>query len=303
MRSGPMVSGYYKFKDIFQIVPSQKIGGFLKSYYDLEFSDAHKIRAGNPKLSKLNEDIFESRAHLDHLRELISLIYISTNYFCELDFDRDKQILPSPQPEIESFTDVTTLYPMRKCVGRVAARQNSNTDSLMIDSSADTYFENYFKLSLEARKRYNISLFLHQDMRKVMRESTSMAIVGLISAIENLVDYESSRKGEIFENCTSCGTKKFSLAKRFKAFMLTHSDIAGDDANSILNKYYDRRSKIAHTGALLEMDILLSEFSMIQHRQIYVEIERHVRIAIYNYLINFNFLDEDNGEYLKSSGA
>ncbi|WP_439850362.1 hypothetical protein ACTACG_21875 [Pseudomonas syringae] len=289
VRSGPMVAGYYKFKDYFQILPSQKIGEPMKSYFDIEFTDAHMIRAGNPELSRLSEENYNRRAHLDYLKELVALIYISTNFFCDLDYDRDTQILPPPQPKIESFTDLSGLYPIRKCVGRVAAKQNSNVDFLMIDNDADVFFGNYFKLSEFARKRCRASLFLYQSMRKVMRESTSMAIVGLISSIENLVDYESFRNKESFESCPVCDIKKYALTRRFKEFMLAYSEFSNGNTKKVLDGYYSQRSKIAHTGALLEMDILLSEFSMRQHLEIYVEIERHVRIAIYNYLVNYDF--------------
>ena len=286
-----MVSGSYRFKDVFQIIPSDfrdEGGGFGRSYFELEFSDALQM-LGQSKNSKLSEENYSKRAHLDHLKELIALIYISTNYFCELHYDRKRQILPSEQELISGFTSYDERFKIRKVPDRVACRQNYNTSSLEIDSEADVYFENYFKLNFAARKRYNSSIFLYQSMRKVMSESTSMAIVGLISAVENLVDYESVRNNEIFETCSSCDIKKYRLSRRFNDFMLKYSDVGSGNAKKLIDGYYKRRSKIAHTGALLDMDIMLSEFSMQQHREVYNEIESSVRVALYNYLLNYRF--------------
>lgn len=291
--SGPMTAGFYRFKDVFQIIPSdyrEDGDSFGCSYYELEFSDAWQI-LGQSENSNLSEEVYARRAHLDHLKELIALIYISTNYYCALHYDRNNQILPSEQELIDGFSSIEKHFPIRKVLGRVACRQNYNTSFLDIDSQADVYFENYFKLDTLARKRYNSSIFLYQAMRRVMSESTSMAIVGLISAIENLMDYEALRNNEIFERCSSCKIKSYGLTRRFREFMLAYSDVESGDAKKLLNSYYERRSKIAHAGTLLDMDVVLSEFSMRQHREIYNEIESLVRIALYNYLLKYRFDD------------
>ena len=291
IKSGPMNVGFYRFKDAFQIIPSkhrEDSDVFGRGYYELEFSDAFQI-LGQSENSSLSKEAYARRAHLDHLKELIALIYIATNYFCELHYDRSIQILPSGQEVIDGLSSVKNLLPIRKVSGRVACRQNSNTSFLEIDSQADVYFENYFKLDDVARKRYNTSIFLYQAMRRVMSESTSMAIVGLISAVENIMDYEALRNNEIFEVCSKCSVKSYSLTRRFREFMLMYSDVEPGNAKKLLNSYYERRSKIAHAGVLLDMDVVLSEFSMRQHREIYSEIESLVRMALYNYLLKYRF--------------
>jgi hypothetical protein len=291
--SGPMTAGFYRFKDVFQIIPSdyrEDGDRFGRSYYELEFSDACQM-FGQSESSNLSEEVYARRAHLDHLKELIALIYVSTNYYCELHYDRKRQILPSEQKLIDGFSSIEKYLPIRKVIGRVTCRQNFNASFLDIDSQADIYFENYFKLNVAARKRYNSSIFLYQAMRKVMVESTSMAIVGLISAIENIMDYEALRNDEVFERCSSCKVKQYGLTRRFRDFMLAYSDVESGDAKKLINSYYERRSKIAHAGALLDMDVVLSEFSMRQHREIYNEIESLVRIALYNYLLKYRFDD------------
>lgn len=292
--SGPMTSGFYRFKDVFQIIPSnyyrESDDSFHRRYYELEFSNACQILQQSER-SILSEEDYARRAHLDHVKELVALIYISTNYYCELHYDRKLQLRPPEQQLIDGFSSVEKHPPIRKIPGRVACRQNSNVSSLEIDSQADVYFENYFKLNGIARKRYNSSIFLYQAMRRVMSDSTSMAIVGLISAIENIMDYEALRTKEYFPTCSSCNIKKYSLTRRFREFMLTYSDVQPGDAKKLLDSYYGRRSKIAHAGALLDMDVVLSEFSMRQHRDIYNEIESLVRVALYNYLLKYRFDD------------
>jgi hypothetical protein len=72
--------------------------------------------------------------------------------------------------------------------------------------------------------------------------------------------------------------------QRFSEFNL-------ENPNSLLNKFYSRRSSISHSGGILEIDRLLSKFSMAEHSE-FTEIETHVRIALFNYLLKYDFGNE-----------
>ena len=229
------------------------------------------------------------------MKELISLLSIVTNQYYDLDFEKEISVRPPDQENIEKFSDTSSSTEIRKDPYRVMQRQNFTNSFVSIHPFADDFFKNYFRLDAEARSRYDASIFLYQSMRKILLTSASMAIIGLISAIENLMEFESKKTNKNPGQCTECGQLIYSISKRFKEFMGKFSEFDVDNPNALLNKFYSRRSSISHSGGILEIDRLFSKFSMKEHRE-FTEIESHVRIALFNYLLKYDFGDEVIGK-------
>ncbi|MCA8061265.1 hypothetical protein [Burkholderia sp. AU38729] len=297
LKSGSIMNGHYRHSDAFQIIKSTKEssinnGKYLDIEYNQAYASVHSNRVTTNDPDKVfHENRMRERAHLDFIKELISLLSIVTNQYFDLDFDGTKNIRPSDQEEIEKFSDTSSSPEIRKDPYRVAQKQNFTMSFVSIHPDADIFFKNYFKLNFEARSRYNASIFLYQSMRKIFLTSASMAIVGLISAIENLMDFESKKLDKKPAQCQQCSQPIFSISKRFKEFMLKFSEFDANNPNSLLNKFYSKRSSISHLGGILEIDRLLSRFSMAEHRE-FTEIETHVRIALFNYLLKYDFGNE-----------
>lgn len=288
VKCGSPVSGFYRFENVFQILPIKDIGDATErntNYIALEFS--HQTPINNSE-SENDDFIHIDRTHLDSAQELIALVYITTNSYLRLHYDRRVNILPPPQEEISGFSETQNLHNLRKTPGRVSALQNFTNAFLAVDSDIDLYLTNYFNLDDKARNRYRTSLILLQSVRNVMRESTSLAIVGLVSSIENLMDWEAKRSKTIFEKCEACKQKKYTLGSRFTDFILTYADHPEMATEPEIKKFYGLRSKITHAGGLVDMDAVLSRFSYREHINLYVQLERMVRMAIYNYLLRYN---------------
>lgn len=294
LKSGSLVSGHYRYSDVFQILESQKISSFKDGkFVDIEYNQAYGSARPALPLDISDDEAFYQRrlqelAHLDLLKELIALLSIATNQYYDIDYDNKTNIRPSEQLAIDKFTDTSSSLDIRKDPNRVIQRQNYTLSFLSIHPDADKFFENYFKLSAKARLRYNASIFIYQSMRKILLTSASMAIVGLISAIENLMDFEVERTRTKIQRCKNCNQPIYTLTKRFKEFMSEFSEFNVDDTDNLLRKFYSRRSEISHAGKILEIDRLLSTFSMKEHRE-FTEIETHVRIALFNYLLKYDF--------------
>ncbi len=301
LKSGSIMCGHYRYLDVFQIVESEKESSIRSGkYLDIEYNQAYSKVTHN-KVDPNDEDAvfyenrMRERAHLDFLKELISLLSIVTNQYYDLDFEKEISVRPPDQENIEKFSDTSSSTEIRKDPYRVMQRQNFTNSFVSIHSSADVFFKNYFRLDAEARSRYDVSIFLYQSMRKIFLASASMAIIGLISAIENLMEFESKKTNKNPGQCTECGQLIYSISKRFKEFMGKFSEFDVDNPNALLNKFYSRRSSISHSGGILEIDRLLSKFSMKEHRE-FTEIESHVRIALFNYLLRYDFGDEVIGK-------
>ncbi|MCK9466580.1 MAG: hypothetical protein M0Q29_11975 [Thiopseudomonas sp.] len=297
LKSGSIMCGHYRYLDVFQIVESEKRRSIHSGkYLDIEYNQAY-AKVTHNKVDPNDEDAvfyenkMRERTHLDFLKELISLLSIVTNQYYDLDFEKEISVRPPGQENIEKFSEISSFREIRKDPYRVMQRQNFTNSFVSIHPSADDFFKNYFRLDTEARSRYNASIFLYQSMRKILLTSASMAIIGLISAIENLMDFESKKTNENSGKCTKCGQLIYSISKRFKKFMGTFSEFEVDNPNALLNKFYSRRSSISHSGGILEIDRLLSKFSMKEHGE-FTEIESHVRIALFNYLLKYDFGDE-----------
>lgn len=282
------MSGYYKYSDIFQITESKMASSIQGGkYLDIEYNESY----ASSFRSKPIDDRARERVHLDFLKELISLLSIATNQYYEIDFDKKFNIRPPSQEGIDAFSDISLSREIRRSPNRVSQRQNYTMSFVSIHPDADDFFKNYFRLSAEARSRFNASIFLYQGMRKILLTSASMAVIGLISAIENLMDFEGKKIQGKTENCQTCSQPIHSISKKFKAFMLRFSQFDVDNKNKLLSEFYSKRSKISHAGGILEIDRLLSKFSMEEHRE-FTEIESHVRIALFNYLLNYDFSNE-----------
>ncbi len=294
LKSGSIMSGHYRYSDAFQITKSIRRSSIHEGkYLDIEYNEAyanarHVETNSQDANSIFHENRMRKRLHLDFLKEIISLLSIVTNQYYELDFDKDHSVRPPEQEIIREFSDNSLSLEIRKDPLRVIQRQNSTHSFVSIHPSADIFFGNYFRLDSEARSRYNASIFLYQSMRKILLTSASMAIIGLISAIENLMDFESKKAKRKSSLCKNCNQPVYSISKRFKEFMKEFSEFDIDNPNTLLNKFYSRRSKISHAGRILEIDRLLSSFSMAEHAE-FTEIESHVRIALFNYLLNYEF--------------
>ncbi|MCU4389891.1 hypothetical protein KTH73_04005 [Acinetobacter courvalinii] len=290
IKTGSRICGYYKFKDVFQFLESDTPSNLTNKFMDIEFNNKYC----NPEiyLEKNTSDIAKLRrnknSHINFLNEIVALITLSTNQPCNLIID-EHEIFPSNFMKSDTFTDNSTKFEIRKVPNRISFRQNSTMSFIEIQDTAFSYFENYFKLDNNARKAYSTSIVLFNKMRQIMLISSSMSVVGFISCIENLIAFEDSKSKNKPEKCKTCNALLYSIAKKFKAFMEKYSEFDTENTNKLLNEFYSRRSTITHTGNLFYMDRVLTDFPMLEYRKEFLEIESHVRIALYNYLLNYDF--------------
>ncbi|MBF1961992.1 hypothetical protein [Enterobacter hormaechei] len=304
LKSGAGIIGSFRYKDVFQIQPSAKSSSIQDgNFIDLEFNDKYRLNEG---VEEKKNYFGQGYGHLDFLKELIALIQICTNHPCELYMEQNS-IRPSPQELISGFTEhPNTPFPLtiRKSGVRILNRMNSCQDFIELQTQTEIFLDNYFNLDAKTRKRFNVSLFLLQNMRKIILVSVSMGIVGLISAIENITDFEKKKRKEKIAKCPSCLQPKYNITSQFKDFMHNHSEkkfvinnnikeyyhtemeYKEKESDELISSFYKRRSKITHAGDLLEMDRTLSTYSASEMR-LFNEIETSVRIALFSYLLDF----------------
>ena len=305
LKAGAGIVGSFRYKDVFQIQSSKKTSSIFDGMYiDIEFNDRNRLNDG---FEEKKNCLGQGYGHLDLLKELIALIQICSNHPCEL-YMKENSIRPGPQELIPGFTQHSTLpYSpiIRKSDGRILNRMNSCQDFFELQTQTEVFLDNYFNLDVKTRKRFNVSLFLLQNMRKIILISVSMGIVGLISAIENLIDFEKKKKKVKIETCSLCSQPQYNVTSQFKKFMSKYSEsnfvmnynikeyyhteieFKDEESDKLISSFYKRRSKITHAGDILEMDRTLSTYSASEMR-LFNEIETSVRIALFSYLLDVN---------------
>lgn len=299
---GSMNVCFFRYKDVFQIYPApQKNVAQQGEAVVIEYNDAYRLRT---EKEERKNAFGEGYGHLDLLLELIALLQIITNCPCWLPSD-GMSARPGLQPKIEKFTDTGHTPAMRFEEARILNRVNSNCAFVAFQKQAVEFLDSYFRMDADSRHRINSSLFLHQKMRRIILDAPSMGIVGLISSVENLVHFEGEREGFVVVRCNECSIEKYKLSRRYRDFMETYSEenfvknyevrgyyhtepeFSEKAARKIIMDFYNRRSKIAHAGDILELDRTLSGFTMSEVR-LFSEVEALTRIALFSYILEFD---------------
>ena len=142
LKSGSIMSGHYRYLDVFQIIKSDKEssinnGKYLDIEYNQAYANVHPIKVATNYPDKgFYENRMRERAHLDFLKEIISLLSIVTNQYYDLDFDGERSIRPSDQEKIETFSDTSLSLEIRKDPNRIVQRQNSTMSFVSIHPAA-----------------------------------------------------------------------------------------------------------------------------------------------------------------------
>lgn len=145
-------------------------------------------------------------------------------------------------------------------------------------------FDKYYSLSNDARVSFFRAATLFNNAIEIKKISPSISFSCFISCIETLVEY--IHKDIRIEKCEGCGQLKYSVTKKFIEFMKKYNS----DSKELIKFYnavYKKRSKILHAGDLFSgEDIPLNwEEKDWEEFSLRTNIERTCRIALINWLL------------------
>jgi len=111
------ISGYYKYKDVFQILPSKiKNDTFEKTWMDIEYNEKYHSVVFDTIHNHRDHgnEYFDTKRRLEHLnflKELISLLTI----VCNIRFHyEEKDYNINENEPYNSFSKIDGLYPIRR---------------------------------------------------------------------------------------------------------------------------------------------------------------------------------------------
>lgn len=291
------LSGYYRFKNIFQIRkgesnwPTSNQGLFQKkpivleydSNYYRHFSSLYQ-KSPNPKTKEIEEPF----RHFDFKKELFALLTLTgnANFFENRKYNLSNKVLGEDY-FIGNFIDYNLGQTINIENRNFREKYNHSNQQLSFPTNIDLFFSKYFSLQGSYLSRFRMSLMLYYNSIDIRTYSPSMSFVALISAIENLVDFEGKINEFKIEKCSSCGQDKYKVSRRFKDFMIKYCENDSKKFKGYLTKIYSQRSDIAHLGELLYNDYANTEYDFNGEDKVNT-LKLFVRIALFNWIIKFS---------------
>lgn len=143
--------------------------------------------------------------------------------------------------DIETINDLEYSKSIDEFGGRIKYPKNINTK-----------FDNYFRIPINAREVYTDSVVMFVQARSIRNIQSSLSVVALTSAIENLVNFK--HKDIKIDKCDSCGQEKYKVTKKFNDFIKenTLGYYSQKEIKGLIGDIYARRSLIVHKGELFQ---------------------------------------------------
>lgn len=194
-----------------------------------------------------------------------------------------------PQLQITEFSELKfDEVPMVRHNMFYVYYPNLDLDSshpILFPQSMDLILDSYFSLDKEVLPIVDAAIGYNATAIELIFRKRTMALLASFTAMETMVNLEYRETEK--ENCEACGQMRFSVAKKFREYLLKY--IGESTANKKkFNSYYSLRSKIVHTGMRLKAEVLFSEFPKAELEDEYItriEILQTGKLAIANWLI------------------
>jgi hypothetical protein len=170
-----------------------------------------------------------------------------------------------------------------------------------ISKFTNAIFQSFTMLNQEERKYFDASVTLIYNGQQIRHKMRSLAYLSFISSIETMTSYEFKDKQESIEfkchsckliskspfECKECGNPIWGISQQFKAYLMKYLT-SDPKANSIINKIYGIRSKIAHSGQLLLGDSFIEWDKDEQHNkelEALISVMQYSKMSLVNWLI------------------
>lgn len=320
------LGGYYKYKDLFQIFPAE-LEGMPKSKFQKHFINILEYWTTDDEVKSIPE-IFEGIDPYGEFVAIISkkdkylslLTAFSNNLFFNYkdlsgcwgvpvlseEFAEDEvnkwkpiwnlQLFHWPElPEQLKIADFTSqkINPVETVNNKIFYTDDPNLDfnskkNVIFPSTIDKIFDAYFSLDSEKTEivdsaiSYTVSAIELKDSKK------TLSLLSSFTSVETMVNLE--YKDVAVENCDKCGQPKYSVAKKFREYLLKYIGHSVNNKKKF-NSYYTLRSKIVHTGRQLKSEKLFADVPAADTDKeliTRIEILQIGKLAICNWLMAHN---------------
>jgi len=316
------LKGTYRFKDQFQIYPI-KGDGFPYSEIQEHFPNYLELRiTGNDNITIQTpypemDGIISRFAPIVIKQDLIlSLLTACSNHlFFRYDNTTGSWALPVTSSNPDDYIDSESIW----CIPIYGSKKMSEnnviikfTDLSKFEKIQFINYRDYYMNGIDPDKNYSgpikfvniidaflisyynleneIKLIINQAMYhlkngvELAESKKSLSLLSLFTALETMVNLE-YREFKA-EKCEACGQEKFKVSKKFRDF-LTKYVANNPSSKAKFNKLYSLRSKIVHTGEILNSEFLFSDSSQDKFNEEklkIIEVIQFCRLSIVNWI-------------------
>ncbi len=311
MLTNAKVTGKYKYRDKFQILPAPD------HFPQVPYSEAHhpcllEVKYNfTPDSNKKMPDQTETPDWIqrqDHERKITheiktlfgvfsfsKFIDIHDNHSWTISTDDSDSIesewrqlsyfVREHQYEISEFTNSSVSK-----IDEINTREFYNLGGRYVGSDfsiPDLFGEildSYYSLCQNDKDAFLRSATLFNNAIKISAISASISFACFVSSIESLINY--INKDVKIESCTECSAPRYSVTRKFREFLTKYSSNS-DELIKFYNKSYGKRSKILHAGALFMGEHIPADWAESDWEAYHMSsgIQRICRIAFTNWLM------------------
>lgn len=169
----------------------------------------------------------------------------------------------------------------------------TNNPNLDLDTEREITFpgtifnvlDAYFELAEETKAAVDNAIYYLVSAVEVRRTKKTLALLSSFTAVETMINWEF--RGHEAEKCEVCGQLKYSVARKFREYLLKY--VGNSDTNKKkFNAYYSLRSKVTHTGHLLKNELLFSDVPKADREKDYMtslEVLQLGKLSVANWLV------------------
>jgi hypothetical protein len=257
------VQGVYRYKDIFQVFPipaeaphAPMIAAdhpFVLQFKYLSCSDAtingHRRTEKAVKLTRIlntlcGSAVFPSARYVQHFWGICP----DKEFTCRL--TQEGYGYPGFAPELKEFSASNELPAIQLFPAATYYDINffSGDYAVTLPDSIEKYLDKVLSLKDEHAKRFEIASTWFSQVNGLWPQSSSSALIAVVSAIEALLEKSS-------DFCKECGQPKFEITKKFRAFLKEYVPGIEEVFPEEFKAIYGMRSDLAHGNALLAADL------------------------------------------------
>jgi len=290
------VTGSYRYKDIFQLLPPDKeaptphvvVGHYPliieyrfekpETEYYPTWEEGLKEQFKDPIKDPMEFEITLLTTGQRKVNELTCLLSVLSNFrlfnygaeqawvipMGDVYPTSDRKILMGQHfysyPEFVSSISEFSMpdsTPMKYCEPRDYYRDHYFRP-FDLPSCIDVLLTKYIRLNDEAKKAFDSSCILFCNAIDIWTQMASLSFAAFVSSLETLINYEHRNVTE--KRCSECGQPQYQVRQKFLSFL---HDFGSPEPTfkKYADEIYQYRSKILHSGKLLLADLERNMFS------------------------------------------
>ena len=279
------VDGFYRYDNIFQILPPDKAAPrlawahhplIIEYCFDTPEVRSYPLTGSDNLRGRIPHFITIAEAAHEKLQELLRLLCVVTNFrffvygadqawFVPIDVEEEiaapRSVVwgqefyhyPGFEGEITEFSAPTCSSMNTEDPQSYYNRRGMGSrDPVDLPGSVDDTIFKYFQLDDEARESFVSSATLFSNGIDIWSKMASLSFAAFISSIETLTayDHRDAKAG----TCSTCGQRQYKVMCRFREFIRDYGS-SDPSFKKIANRLYKRRSEILHEGSLFLGDL------------------------------------------------